>query len=66
MTNRIVKNILKNASKSLSHYLPQSSQSGSDETYTHIILPFLTYNVVLKPRFRDLNERIFSILTQKN
>ena len=66
MTNRIVKNILKNPSENLSQYLPQSTQFGSDEIYTHIILPCLTHNLVLRPRFRDLNEKIFSILNQKN
>jgi hypothetical protein len=60
--NKIVKYILKNASENLSDYLPQSNQFGSDETYTHIILPCLTYNVALRPRFKDLIERVRNIL----
>ena len=66
MINSSIKNILKNASENLSHYLPQSSQFGSDELYTHIILRCLTYNAAARPRFKDLTERVSIILNQKN
>jgi hypothetical protein len=64
MNNGYIKRILKNTSESLSHYLPQSQQFGSDELYTHIILPCLIYNVALRPRFRDLTDRIGTILIE--
>lgn len=60
--NNQLKIILNNSSENLSHYLPQSNQFGSDEIYTHLILPCLTYNVNLRPKFIDLNERIINIL----
>jgi hypothetical protein len=65
MPNDAVRIVLKNASQNLSRYLPQSNQFGSDESYTHIILPCLTHSVTIRPRFRDLRERIRRILIEK-
>jgi hypothetical protein len=65
MNIKRIKYILRNSSENLSRYLPQSQQFGSDEIYTHIILPCLTYNVALRPHFKDLTERIINILKQK-
>ncbi len=62
MNNGNIKKILKNPSETFSHHFPQSQQFGSNELYTHIILPCLTYNVALRPRFRDLTDRIGTIL----
>jgi hypothetical protein len=65
MHNSTIKQVLKSKSENLSRYLPQSEKFGSDEAYTHIILPCLTYNVALRPRFRDLTDRVFIILNLK-
>jgi hypothetical protein len=62
MTNFAVTILLKNSSENLTRHLPKPRQFGSDETYTHIILPCLTYNVTMRPRFRDLRERLVTIL----
>ncbi|CAF1043345.1 unnamed protein product [Adineta ricciae] len=62
--NQTVKNLLKTSSSNFSQYFPQSQQFGSNEVYTHLILPCLTYNVTLRPSFKDLNERISKILNE--
>ncbi|CAF0903657.1 unnamed protein product [Adineta ricciae] len=64
LDNRTVKNLLKTSSSNFSQYFPQSQQFGSNEVYTHLILPCLTYNVALRPSFKDLNERICRILNE--
>lgn len=61
-SNYAVKIILKKASENLSEHLPKPDQFASDATYTHIILLCLTYNVTMRPRFKDLKERINTIL----
>lgn len=66
MSNLAVKLILKNSSENLSRHLPKSDQYASDATYTHIILLCLTYNVTMRPRFKDLRERINTILTDSS
>ncbi|CAF4622141.1 unnamed protein product, partial [Rotaria sp. Silwood2] len=63
INNFAVHILLKNASENLSRFLPQPEHFGSNEIYTHIILPCLTYNVAMRPRFRDLRERLITILT---
>ena len=65
MDNKTVQNLLKSPSENLSRHLPQSHQFGSDEVYTHLILPCLTYNAALRPRFKDLVERILTIFNGK-
>ncbi len=65
LDNKTIKNLLKNPSENLKHYLPQSHQFGSDEVYTHLISPCLTYNAALRPRFKDLIERVFTIFNEK-
>lgn len=62
MSNFAVKLILKNSSENLSRHFPKPEQFASDATYTHIILPCLTYNVTMRPRFKDLKERLVTIL----
>jgi hypothetical protein len=62
INNFAVQIILKNSTENISRHLPQPRQFGSDETYTHIILPCLTYNVTMRPRFRDIKERLLTIL----
>ncbi|CAF1058932.1 unnamed protein product [Rotaria sp. Silwood1] len=62
MNNIAIKNILKNQLVNICFYLPRSYQYISDETYNQIIRPCLTYNVILRPRFSDLIERIQKIL----
>ena len=61
LNNTIVKKILNNPTENLSRYLPKPTYCHSDEIYTHIILSCLTHNVTIRPRFRDLKERIFLI-----
>jgi hypothetical protein len=65
MTNFAVQVILKNSSENISRHLPKPRQFASDETYTHIILPCLTYNVAMRPRFKDLRERLVTILVDR-
>jgi hypothetical protein len=55
--------MLKNSSENLSIHLPQSTRFGSETIYTHIIIPCLIYNVNLRPRFRDLVDKIRHILS---
>ncbi|CAF1224987.1 unnamed protein product [Adineta steineri] len=62
MTNYALQIILKNPSEILSRYLLKPCHCGSVETYTHIILPCLTYNVKMRSRFRVLKQRILDIL----
>jgi len=66
ISNYAVRIILKNSSENLSRHLPQSRQFGSDETYTHIILPCLTHNVTMRPHFKDLRERLVTILVDRS
>ncbi|CAF4635942.1 unnamed protein product, partial [Rotaria sp. Silwood2] len=61
MNNNAIKNILKNPLLNLYFYLPQSHKYMSNEIYNQIIRPCLTYNVTLRPRFRDLIERVQNI-----
>ncbi|CAF1132227.1 unnamed protein product [Adineta steineri] len=65
MTNYALQIVLKNPSEILSRYLPKPRHCGSDETYTHIILPCLTNSVTMRPRFRDLKQRILDILVNE-
>ncbi|CAF1494385.1 unnamed protein product [Adineta steineri] len=65
MTNDALQIVLKNPSEILSRYLPKPCHCGSDETYTHIILPCLTNSVTMRPRFRDLKQRILHILVNE-
>lgn len=62
MTNFAFQNFIRNSSENISRHLPQPKQFASDETYTHIILLCLTYNVAMRPRFKDLRERLVTIL----
>ncbi|CAF0952555.1 unnamed protein product [Adineta steineri] len=61
LDNKTVKNLLKNPLENFTRFLPQSREFGSDEVYTHLMLPCLTYNVALRPRFKDLVQRILTI-----
>ncbi|CAF4040473.1 unnamed protein product [Adineta steineri] len=65
MTNDALQIVLKNPSEILSRYLPKPRHCGSDETYTHVILSCLTYYVKMRPRFRDLKQRILDILVNE-
>ncbi|CAF1088639.1 unnamed protein product [Adineta steineri] len=65
MTDYALQIVLKNPSEILSRYVPKPRHCGSDETYTHIILPCLTYNVKMRPRFRDLKQRILDTLVNE-
>jgi len=65
MSSFAVKIILKNSSENLSRHLTKPRHFGSDETYTHIILPCLTHNVTMRPRFKDLRERLATILADR-
>ncbi|CAF0852042.1 unnamed protein product [Adineta steineri] len=65
MTNYALKTVLKNPLEKLSQYLPKPRRLGSDEIYTHIILPCLTNSVTMRPRFRDLKQRILDILVNE-
>ncbi|CAF1088566.1 unnamed protein product [Adineta steineri] len=65
MTNDALQIVLKNPSEILSRYLPKPRHCGSDETYTHVILPCLTNSVTMRPRFRDLKQRILDILVNE-
>jgi hypothetical protein len=62
MSNALVHSLLKNTAENISRHLPRPRQFGSEEIYTHIILPCLTYNVSMRPHFRDLRERLHTIL----
>ncbi|CAF3854075.1 unnamed protein product [Adineta steineri] len=62
MSYYALQTLLKNPSENLSRHLPKPRYFGSNETYTHIILPCLTYNVKMRPRFRDLKQRVLDIL----
>jgi len=64
LSNYAVPVVLKNSSENLSNHLPQP-QFGSNETYTHIILLCLTYNLAVRPRFKDLRERLVTILADR-
>ncbi len=66
MANYAVQIVLKNSSENLSRHLPKPQQFASDEIYTHIILLCLTYNVAMRPRFKDLRERIVTILVDRS
>ncbi|CAF0975546.1 unnamed protein product [Rotaria sordida] len=66
VNNSAVQILLKNSSENLTHFLPQPEHFGSTEIYTNIILPCLTYNVAMRPRFRDLRERLLTLLTDKD
>ncbi|CAF0973789.1 unnamed protein product [Adineta steineri] len=65
MTNDALPIVLENPSEILSRYLPKPRHCGSDETYTHIILPCLTNSVTMRPCFRDLKQRILDILVNE-
>ncbi|CAF1119860.1 unnamed protein product [Adineta ricciae] len=60
--NSVIYDIVKNSSNSIPRYLPKPRRFCSDEAYTHIILLCLTHNVTMRPRFRDLQQRIATIL----
>ncbi|CAF5049231.1 unnamed protein product, partial [Rotaria sp. Silwood1] len=63
INNYAVHILLKNSSENISDFLPQPQNFGSIEAYTHIILSCLTYNVTMRPRFRDLRDSLMTILT---
>ena len=62
LNNFAFRHFIENLSENISRHLPKPQQFASDETYTHIILPCLTYNVAMRPRFKDLRERLVTIL----
>ncbi|UJR10881.1 hypothetical protein I4U23_015068 [Adineta vaga] len=62
MHNSVIYDVLKNSSENIAHHLLKPRRFCSDETYTHIILLCLTHNVTMRPRFRDLQQRIITIL----
>lgn len=62
MPNSTLYAILKNPSDGMARYLPKPRRFCADETYTHIILLCLTHNMLMRPRFRDLQQRIHTIL----
>lgn len=66
MQNFAIKMFLKNSSENISQHLSKPRQFGSDETYTHIILLCLTHNLAMRPRFKDLRERLVTILIERS
>lgn len=65
MTNMAIKMLLRKSSENISKYITKPSRFGTEETYTHIILPCLTHNATMRPRFKDLRERLGTILTDR-
>ncbi|UJR34889.1 hypothetical protein I4U23_027668 [Adineta vaga] len=65
LDNRTIQNLLKNSSENLPYFLPQSQQFGSNEVYTHLILPCLTCCVALRPYFKDLVGRVSTIFNDQ-
>lgn len=61
LSNARVMNVLKNPSENLSQYLAKPRPFASEETYTHLILLCLTYNFTMRPKFKDLRERLVTI-----
>jgi len=61
LSNARVLNVLKNPSENLSQYLAKPRPFASEETYTHLILLCLTHNFTMRPKFKDLRERLVTI-----
>lgn len=62
--NFYLKKLLKNQSKDLFDCLPISNQFSSDLISTHILIPCLTFNLYLRPKFKDFPQKIDSIVSE--